>query len=165
MSGNFEYSSASELFKAAICKAFEKKTARVAASLIMIPAAVFCISELHSGWYMLSDTWLSYLLTVLLYGVVMLGGGILVSCVGSFKRWKFITGASVSAILLWGAVTFLGVWTTLYVSTEDELPDCIIRLLQHTAPMLLLALCAVIIAGALFTRVKKEKGVAGHSGI
>ncbi len=72
-----------------------------------------------------------------------------------------------SAVLLWGAVTFLGVWTTLYVTTYDELPECIIRLLQYTAPMLLIALCAVIIAGVLFTRVKKDKGkgVAVQSGI
>ncbi len=144
------------MFTAAVRKAFEKKHIRVIASLIMIPAAMLCIRELHSGWYMLENTWFSYLLTVLLFAVITYCGGVLVSSVGSFKRWKFVTGASAAAVLTWGVVTFLGVYTTLYVSTLEELSYYIGELLRYTAPMLLIALGVTLTVGALFTHEKKK---------
>lgn len=152
---NFEHISAAELFKAAIGKAFEKKRTRVITSLIMLPVAMLCIRALHSGWYLLNDTWFEYSLTVLLFSVVLLSGGVLVSNVGSFKRWKFFTGASVTAVLTCGAVTVLGVCTTL-ICIDRNLMDCFTEVLWHTAPMLLLALTITVLVEIFFTREKRR---------
>ena len=153
--GKFDYSSASELFGAAIRKAFEKKRTRVITSLIMLSAAIFCIREFHSGWYMLDDTWFIYSLTVLLFSVVLLSGGVLVSNVGSFKRWKLFTGASVTAVLTCGVVTFLGVFATL-ICTDGNLMNCFTRVLRHTVPMLLIALALTVLVEIFFTREKRK---------
>lgn len=121
-----------------------------------MPAAVFCIRELNSGWYFLNETWLSYLFNVLLFAVVTLCGGALVSSIGSFKRWKFVTGASTAAVLTWGTVTYFGVFHSLIVSTYDELSRYIPELLCHTGSIMLIALGIILTAGALLTR-KKER--------
>lgn len=156
MTDNFEHRSAAELFRAAIRKAFEKKRTGVITSLIMLPAAVFCIRELHSGWHFLNGTWFSYLLTVLLFAVVTLSGGVLVSSIGSFKRWKFYTGASVSGVLLWGAVTFLSVYTGLEIAVYAESAFYIAELLKYTVPMLLIALLLTVLVEIFFTREKRR---------
>lgn len=155
MTDNFEHNSAAELLRAAMGKAFEKKSTRVITSLITLPAAIFCIRELHSGWYMLDDTWFIYSLTVLLFTVVLLSGGVLVSSVGSFKSWKLFTGVSVTAVLACSAVTVLGVCTTL-ICTDGNLMNCFTRVLRHTAPMLLIALALTVLVEIFFTREKRR---------
>lgn len=123
--------------------------------MIMFPVAIFCIRELHSGWNMLDDTWFEYSLTVLLFTIVLLSGGVLVSSVGSFKSWKLFTGVSVTAVLACGAVTVLGVCTTL-IWIDRNLMDCFTEVLWHTAPMLLLALALTVPVEIFFTREKRR---------
>lgn len=106
---------------------------------------------------MLDDDWFEYSLTALLFSAVILSGGVLLSSVGSFKRWKFFVGTSVTAVLTCGAVTFLGVYTTLICSDGRELTYHFATVLRHTAPMFPIALCIALLIGHLLTRGKSKK--------
>lgn len=147
-----------ELFNASIRKALEKKRVRVITGIVMIIGALFCVWKIHNeSWHMLDDDWFEYSLTVLLFSAVILSGGVLISSVGSFKRWKFFIGASATAVLTCGVVTFLGVYTTLICSDGRELTYHFATVLRHTAPMLLIALCIALFIGHLFTGGKSKK--------
>lgn len=158
MNDKFEHISASELFAAAVRKAFEKKRTRVITSLVLLMAAMFCVRKLHNdGWYMIDDPWLDWSITVLLFAVVLISGGVLMSSVGSFKRWKYFVGASAAAVLTCGTVTVLGVFTTLLACEGRELPYYFSIVLRNTVPMTLTALCPALLTGAFVTREKTDK--------
>ncbi len=147
-----------ELFNASIRKAFEKKRVRVITGIVMIIGALFCVWKIHNeSWHMLDDDWFEYSLTVLLFSAVILSGGVLLSSVGSFKRWKFFIGATATAVLTCGAVTFLGVYTTLICSDGRELTYHFATVFRHIMPMVLIALCIALLIGHLFTRGKMTK--------
>ena len=156
MIDNYDEYDVPEMATALLNRAFEKKTTRVTAALIMLLVSIFCIRELHSGWHIMENTVFSYVLSIVLFAAAILGGAILLSSFGIFKKWKFNTGALVSALLLWVAMAFLGVFTTLYAGSANEVWSVVDRLLWYTAPMLAISLGIVILTGMTFSRAKKK---------
>ncbi len=148
--------SESELITVLLNRVFQKKRTRVMTALIALFSSVFCIRELHSGWYVMENTVFSYVLSVVLYAVAVISGAVLLSSIGCFKKWKYNTGAVVSTAALWGATAFLGVFTTLYAGSVAEAWIVVEKLLWYTAPMLSISLGIAIFTGALFLRGKRN---------
>lgn len=155
-SDNYKEYSVSEMTAALINRVFEKKRTRVTAAVIMLFVSIFCVRELHSGWHIMENTVFSYILSIVLFAAAILSGAVLLSCFGAFKSWKFNTGASVSALLLWGATVLLGVFTTMYACSADEARLLAYRLLHYTAPMFAVSLGTVILTGMLYSRREKR---------
>ena len=138
------------LTKEAFVRIYKKKSVKLMVSGIMAFVSA-CLAEMlrsHGG----GNLQFGDVLQFLIFAVLIISIAYFISNIGAFKKWKFITAGSVSAVLLWAIVPVIEVYTAIDLTQPGNIAQMVLGSALYYIPMFLMELGTVLIFGMLFFR-------------